>query len=379
MRQERSNYNKNKKDRKKTTSNVELSQTCNNNSQTKGRSGKGKSKSTKHNNTGDLGQTSATQSSHTSTETEPNKPNAPVMPELPGFYYDSERKRYFKILPNRSAPINHPYRQDNLVQKQKQKEVVERNKIECENASKKTARKAHLSYLRDREIHSTRAGVSLWRDAEKFFCRSLNRNTVLKVPSATDITDFQVSFPCYSKCIVALVLLTPIINKILPHRTQIIFGQMDGHVRLLNYQHNTDGSFNQEWLTYTRHPTQITSISIGGNETVVCTSFNHWSLGRIFKDRVSMVHSSHMENTTIWASVVHGSKHIAFGTSDGLLVIDPNRENIHTRRIPTHSDAFTIVAEPDQVIILSLRISIFTLRVTRVFSGQYLLRRVSQR
>ncbi|ORY07226.1 WD40 repeat-like protein [Basidiobolus meristosporus CBS 931.73] len=248
------------------------------------------------------------------------------MPELPGFYYDPERKRYFKILPNRSAPVSHPYRQDNLVQKQKQKEVEERNKLECETANRQTVRTSHRSYLREREITSNKDSISLRSNAEKFFCRSLQCQATLEIPNGIEISDIQ----------------------ILPHRTQLLCGQMDGHVRLLNYQHNTGDFVDQEWHSYTKHPTQITSISIGGDELVVCTSFNHWSLGRILGDRVTTVHSSHMENTTIWTSTAHGVRNIALGTSEGLFMMDPNRENIHVRRIRTHSDVFTIAVEPNE-------------------------------
>jgi hypothetical protein len=40
--------------------------------------------------------------------------------DIPGFYYDPERKKYFKIMSNCSVPNTHPFSKDNIRQRKKQ-------------------------------------------------------------------------------------------------------------------------------------------------------------------------------------------------------------------------------------------------------------------
>ena len=55
--------------------------------------------------------------------------NSPVPRQIPGYYYDQERKRYFRILPSSVTSSSHPYSADSICTKLKNERKVSRQQV----------------------------------------------------------------------------------------------------------------------------------------------------------------------------------------------------------------------------------------------------------
>lgn len=77
--------------------------------------------------------------------------------ELPGFYWDSEKQKYFNIQSSHAAPVNAKHTRENVMREARNKHEQKRQKLEQDERYKQTVRPA-------RSLQSSLAGFGLQRE-----------------------------------------------------------------------------------------------------------------------------------------------------------------------------------------------------------------------
>lgn len=264
---------------------------------------------------------------------------------IPGYYYDDEKKKYFKIQANHIAPTNAKYSKTNVNQEQRQKREIKRRKVQENRVLRETVKRAQI--LR----HPLLTGCGLQRELgnrpqslnrasrDTVFVQGLETSYLeLNVTGFvhTGVTDAQ-RLP-YDRSLLAVTLYRgshavclydffhdPVVSKVLPAQQPIV-----------------------------AFPEKIVSMESAmiSSSRYLLASGNQFSSGYYYFGSLDVERSTNMfpitelrSIRTLWASKMNPSMPIAAFTGTGAVVVtsvEAPRPSIGVQRLDNDTESFAL-------------------------------------
>ncbi|CAG8543109.1 4717_t:CDS:10 [Acaulospora morrowiae] len=255
--------------------------------------------------------------------------NSPPM-EIPGFYYDSEKNRYFKILPNKTFGSDHPHSISAIKEKKMTKEV-----------EKSWAHRNYnrFDYLLSKEVNPFKSHRRIQNETGEFIVNLYHHVGSLETS--------------YVKHRVTYFLIHPLVND-------IYYGNVQGLVGLLRYRADKDSCSELFKLSSGYCTSEISSMdltkdnllsvtSLGGDlgPGVLCifkipADYNQFCLAEPVFEYVS--------KTTLWTSTFSQvTPSTAVGSSNNVTIVQNYSGHKTMERVyRTNSDVFALDFDRNQ-------------------------------
>lgn len=245
--------------------------------------------------------------------------------EIPGFYYDQERDRYFKIMPGHHFGTN---TSGGEVKKQPDSNVSTSTKPRISTCS---------SLLNERELNPFKTIQRLHRDWREIFVKSLRYVGTIQqtIPFSLShrITNFQIH----------------------PTSNELYFGNTDGMVGLLKFQASSKACTEIFSKPFAYCNSEITSIRIIGESLIIYTSLgNHLCSGILRIEHLpevtdfDMVHEAsacnYQTRSTVWTSTSSQvDEWIALGATKYISILSNySVPGARFTNVKTNSDVFAL-------------------------------------
>ncbi|RHZ50628.1 hypothetical protein Glove_494g14 [Diversispora epigaea] len=243
--------------------------------------------------------------------------------EIPGYYYDREKNRYFKILPNQVFGSDHPHSVSKVNEKKKandssyyisQEGVFDKHK-----------------FLLDREINPFKSYHKNRSEMGEFIVNSYHPVGSLKprggIPQK--ITDFVVN----------------------SSRNEIYYGNSQGNFEILKYQADSKSCSKPFEYPFMQVPSEITAIGVN-KDALICTTlgseFGPGKLQLIVRGHDNIANcvqvSNFTSNTTLWTFTLSKTNPLlVIGSSIGAIVLQDYIYNYESHiKFNTKSDVFAV-------------------------------------
>ncbi|PKY27070.1 WD40 repeat-like protein [Rhizophagus irregularis] len=244
--------------------------------------------------------------------------------EIPGYYYDHEKNRYFKIMPNKAVGSSNPFSADSITKRveEKARELVIPNQIPN-----------GISLLLDREINFNKPIYTFKSENRQILIKSL-RQVGSIIPTAierTPIKDFQIH----------------------PYFNKILYGDSFGNISQMKIKCTSSSCmeiYNDQMAKLT---SEISSVRLDRTDLLMATTLGDTvASGNMYilklpsgpyRDTALDVRYTYRSGSTIWTSSFSEiDSSIALGSSRKLCVIQGWEEYPCVNNFKTNSDVFAL-------------------------------------
>ncbi|CAI2167286.1 5115_t:CDS:10 [Funneliformis geosporum] len=241
--------------------------------------------------------------------------------EIAGYYYDHEKNRYFKIMPNKTVGSSHPFSADSIGTKTKKAEEVKVIKFS-----------SAMSLLFDREINPNKPINVSKSENRQILVKSLRQIGTIKTNTMERlyIKDFRIH---------------PSMNK-------IFYGDTSGVISQIKFKCASESCVEDYNIQMLNFSSEITSMRLERTNLLIGTSLGDpVSSGVMFVAKVcSEIDPYGLEpkyaynsRSTIWTSSFSEiDSSIAVGSSQKLSVIQGWQETPFISNFKTYSDVFAL-------------------------------------
>nr|CAG8448432.1 4541_t:CDS:2 [Entrophospora candida]CAG8523726.1 3231_t:CDS:2 [Entrophospora candida] len=252
--------------------------------------------------------------------------------EIPGYYYDEERDKYFKISPNSNFGSSHLHSSESISKRKKELEQ-EKKKNDIKRLRHHHVPQNTITYLLERELKPMKSN---FRKGQEAMVNSLKSISTIQGTSSQnhDITDFQ-------------------IHK---YKNTIYLGNLGGTVGQIKFQCSSESCHELSRTYIAMLTSEITSINLFDKNFLIYTSLgNDLSPGVLhvggiipLSDDESIIELSpnviYNSKSTIWTSTYSElDKSIALGTSKKVVVLQGLDMPIYRlSQFKTGSDVFSV-------------------------------------
>ncbi|GBC02851.1 hypothetical protein RclHR1_04860005 [Rhizophagus clarus] len=261
-------------------------------------------------------QTSSVDSSSSSSSTRSDE----IPKEIPGYYYDQEKNRYFKIMPNKAVGSNNPFSAESITKKaeEKARELVIPKQIPN-----------GISLLLDREINFNKPTYTFKSENRQILIKSLRQVGSIE-PTAierTRIKDFQIH----------------------PYFNKIFYGDSFGNISQMKIKCSSSSCteiYNDQVIKLT---SEITSVRLNRTDLLMATSLTPGNVHILklpsetesYND--TEVKYSYQISPIIWTcSFSETDSSIAIGSSRSLSVVRGWEKYTCIDHFTTNSDVFAL-------------------------------------